>query len=39
MNSKHRHHSVDASVLARINQTGIPMRVDRINDSLCNADG
>jgi len=26
-------------VLARINQTGIPMRVDRVNDFLRNADG
>ena len=28
-----------ASVLPRISQAGIAMRVDRINDSLCNADG
>src|SRR5215472_8310876 len=28
-----------ASVLARINQAGIPMRVDRVNDSLLNANG
>src|SRR5262249_51600644 len=28
-----------ASVLARINQAGIPMRVDRLNDSLLNANG
>src|SRR5262249_19412366 len=28
-----------ASVLARISQAGIPMRVDRVNDSLLNANG
>jgi hypothetical protein len=26
-------------VLARISQAGIPMCVDRVNDSLLNADG